>query len=303
VIAVPEPPHLRAVPSSGGGPLEGEGLALAYAALERVRTERGLQRLTIAVDDPRLGRQRFAAPRGELADHIEPGTSWSTEPSGEPGADLELAVALCGVVLRASTIEPGALDPFDALELELRRLDGVEAVAGDAGQDVVRIQLGPGHAGGDVARAALALVKARIARSVVVEVVGAQGDAGARPDLAPIFWAPTPPLELIAVREDAETGELEVHLRGGEIRTIGRAPRAHGPAGAAEAALAAWRDRPGTPPRAVAWVREVETAADGRSVVAVALEGPGHVTVAHGIGTASNPLEATVQATIDALSR
>ncbi len=300
---MPEPPHLRAVPSSDGDPLEGEGLALVYAALERVRTDRGLQRLTVSVDDPRLGRQRFASPRGELAEHVEAGASWSTEPPGETGADLELAVALCGVVLRASTIEPGALDPFDALELELRSLDGVEAVAGDAGQDVVRIQLGTGHAGSDLARAALALVKARVARSVVVEVLGAQTDGAPRSDLAPISWAPTPPLELIAMREDAETGELEVHLRGGEIRTIGRAPRAHGPVGAAEAAVAAWRDRPGAPPRGVAWVREVETAADGRSVVAVAIEGPGHVTVAHGIGTASNPLEATVHATIDALSR
>jgi hypothetical protein len=38
-------------------------------------------------------------------------------------------------------------------------------------------------------------------------------------------------------------------------------------------------------------------------VVTVALEGARHVTVAHGIGTAPTPLEATVHATIDALSR
>jgi hypothetical protein len=302
VSALPEPPHLRAVPS-GDDPLDGEGLALAYAALERVRAERGLERLTVAVDDPGLGRQLLVAPRGELPDPVESGRAWSTEPPDATGPDLELAVALCGVVLRASGLEVGALDPLDALELELRRLPGVEAVAADADPDVVRIRVGPGHGGGDAARAALSVVKARVAHRVVVEVVGADGGEPPRSDPTPISWAPAPPLELIALRQDAETAELEVHLRGGEIRTVGRAPFADGPAGAAEATLAAWRDRPAAPPRTVAWVRTVETTADGRSVVAVALEGPGHVTVAHGIGTASNPVEATVHATIDALSR
>jgi hypothetical protein len=303
VIAVPEPPHLRAVPTPNGESLEGEGLTLAYAALERVRAERGLHRLAVAVEDPRLGRQLFVAPRMELADHVEPGAAWSMDPPSEPGADLELAAALCAVVLRASDREVGTLAPLDALELELRRLSGVQAVAVDAEHDLVRIQLAPGHGGGDVAPAAGGLVKARLARNVVVEVVGAPGAAGPVTGPTPISWAPTPPLELIALREDAETSELEVHLRGGEVRTVGRAPRTDGPVGAAEATLAAWRDRPGALPRAVAWARTVERTADGRCVVAVALEDPGHVTVAHGIGTGRSPIDATVLATIDALSR
>ena len=85
VIAVPEHPHLRAVPSLEGDPLEGDSLTLAYAALKRVRAERGLQRLTVAVDDPRLGRQLFVAPRaGE--DHAEPGSAVAAPEGQRPPA-------------------------------------------------------------------------------------------------------------------------------------------------------------------------------------------------------------------------
>ena len=51
VTAMPEPPRLRAVTASDGDPLERDGLTLVYAALERTRSDLGLERLTVAVDD------------------------------------------------------------------------------------------------------------------------------------------------------------------------------------------------------------------------------------------------------------
>ena len=300
---MPEPPSLHGVAASDSDPLAGEGLALAYAALDRVRAEHGLERLTVAVDDARLGHQLLGAPRVELPDRPEPGAAWRAEPPGVAATDIELAVTLCRLALRVSILDEDGLPALDALELELRALDGVEGVAIDEDHDVVRVQTAPGAPTDDVAHDALGLVKARLDRTVVVEVVGTAGGTGPRPDLTPISWAPAPPLELIALRVDTETGDLEVHLRGGEVRTIGRAARAQGLVGAAEATLEAWRDRPGVPPRALAWAHTVETAADAGCVVAVALEDLRRVTVAHGIGTGANPLEAAAQATIDALSR
>jgi hypothetical protein len=302
VIASAEPPYLHGVPPSAGDPLEGEGLALAYAALERVRADHGLQRLTVAVDDPGLGRQLLGVPRSDLPDRLELDADWRTEPPVGAATDIELAVTVCRLALRACSLHEGTLAPPDALELALRALDGVEGVAIDAEHDTVRIQLPPGAPTDNVAHDALELVKARLDRTVVVEVVGTAGVAAPRSDLTPISWSPPPSLQLIALREDPETGELEVHLGGGEVRTVGRAARARGLAGVAEATLAAWRDRPGVPPRAIAWARTVETS-DDHCVVAVALENPRRVIVARGIGAGSNPLEAAAHATIDALSR
>jgi hypothetical protein len=136
-----------------------------------------------------------------------------------------------------------------------------------------------------------------------VELIGpgvAAGRAVVPPDS--ISWAPDAPLEVVAVHTEPETGELEVHLRGGDVRTLGRAT-SRGLVGAATATLEAWHARPGAPRRAIGWARTVETSTDGRFVVAVALEDSQRVTVAHGIGSGANPLEAAVAATVDALTR
>jgi hypothetical protein len=299
-----EPPAVNGVAASDGDPLEGQGLALAYAALERVRSEHGLDRLTVAVDDSRLGRQLLVAPRADLPDRLEPGAGWHAEPPGCAATDIELAVTLCRLVLRVGRLDPGALSPVDTLELQLRALDGVDGVAIDEERDVVRVQTTPGATTDAVAHDALGLVRAGLDRTVVVELVGSRGLAAPRTEPTPISWAPAPLVELIAVREDRETGDLEVHLRGGEVRTIGRAALADGVVGAAEATLQAWRERPGAPPRSLAWAHVVETTpGEVGCVVAVALDDPRRAAVAPGIGTGSNPIEAAAQATIDALSR
>ena len=296
---MPGPPSRRAGDGGAGDPLEGDGLSLAYASLERLRRVHELDRLTVAVEVPQLGRQLLTVPRGALPGALGSSRVWAAEPEVDaPGAELELAVALCRLALRSPSGPPGS--STDVVELGLRGLEGVEAVT--VTEDVVRVQAGP-TAVDDLAPRALGIVRSELQHSVVVEVVRVATGAAPRSPLAPISWAPVAPLEILAIRDDPAHAELEVHVRGGAIRTVGRAPLARGLVGAAEATLDAWHDRPGAPPRAVAWARTVEDGTGDRVVVAVALEDPRHVTVAHGIGAGAGAAEAAVRATTDALSR
>jgi hypothetical protein len=303
VTPLPEP-HLRAVAAPGAVALSGDGLALAYAALERVRSEHRLDRLIVVVDDARLGRQLLVVPRGQLASaEVDEELGWRADPAlAESPTDLDLAVALCRLAVRAASDDDRSAGPLDELELALRRLDGVEAVTMDDGGELLLVQTGPTAPPG-LNRAVLETVKTRLDRTVVVQLVGPGGPAG-RDGRTPeaISWAPDAPLEVVAVRTEPETGELEVHLRGGDVRTLGRTA-SRGLVGAATATLEAWHARPDAPQRAIGWARTVETSADGRFVVAVALEDSRRVTVAHGIGSGPNPLEAAVAATVDALIR
>jgi hypothetical protein len=295
VTALPESSHLRAVAWPAPDSLEGDGLALAYAALERVRSEHGLHRLSVLLDDPVLGRQALVVPRGELPSSVDERLGWSAEPRIDtPSTDLDLAVALCRSTLRVEV----PANPVDAAELALRRLEGVEAVAVDG--DVIRVQVGA-SASDRVATDAIGIVKAHLDRTVVV-AVGRTDGAPAPPPVepSPVSWFA---LEVVAVRTAPESGELEVHLRAGEVRTVGRASLTRGLVGAAEATLDAWHARPGAPVRRVAWARTVETSADAQFVVAVAIEAPATQSVSHGIGTGPNPVEAAVLATTDALTR
>jgi hypothetical protein len=277
--------------------LDRDGLALAYAALERVRSEHHLRRLSVLLDDPVLGRQILVVPRGELPSTIDERAGWSAEPPIDaPSTDLELAVALCRTTLRVEV----PANPIDAAELALRRLEGVEAVAVDSEGDVIRMQVGP-SASDRVATEAIEVVKAHLDRTVIVEVTRAGGAPAPPPaEPTPVSWFA---LEVVAIQTAPESGELEVHLRAGEVRTVGRAPLSRGLVGAAEATLEAWHARPGAPLRRVAWARTVETSTDARFVVAVAIEAPATQAVTHGIGTGPNPIEAAVRATTDALAR
>lgn len=298
MTALPEPSHLRAVDEPAGKSLDGDGLALAYAALERVRCEHRLVRLSVIVDDPVLGRQVLVVPRGELPSTVDEPSGWSAEPLiDEPSTDLELAVALCRTTLR---VEAPA-SPVDAAELALRRLEGVEVVAVDG--DVIRVQVGA-PASDRVATEAIGVVKAHLDRTVVVEVTRLGGSSTPPPpEPSPASPASGSALQVVVVRTTPESGELEVHLRAGEVRTVGRASLTRGLVGAADATLEAWHARPGAPVRRVAWARTVETSAAARFVVAVGIEAPATHGVTHGIGTGTNPIEAAVYATADALSR
>ena len=297
---LPEP-HLRAVAAPGAVALSGDGLALAYAALERVRSEHRLDQLIVVVDDARLGRQLLVVPRGQLASaEVDEALGWRADPAlDESPTDLDLAVALCRLAVRDASDDDRSAGPLDELELALRRLEGVEAVTMDDDGELLLVQTGPTAPPG-LNRAVLETVRTRLDRTVVVQLVGPGGPVGRTPDA--ISWAPGAPLEVVAVHTEPETGELEVHLRGGDVRTLGRTA-SRGLVGAATATLEAWHARPDAPQRAIGWARTVETSGDGRFVVAVALEDSRRVTVAHGIGSGPNPLEAAVAATVDALIR
>jgi hypothetical protein len=297
VTARPESSPVRAVAGPARESLDGDGLSLAYAALERVRAEHRLLRLSVRVDDPRLGPQVLVVPRGELPCTVDEHEGWSAEPPlEEPTTDIELAAALCRIVLQVAV----PTSPVDVVEFALRRLEGVDAVAFDVDGDSIRVRVA-GSASDTVAADALRVVKAQLDHTVVVELVR----AGNVPVPTPVATAPRRngfAVEVIAVQTAPESGELEIHLRAGEIRTVGRAALTRGLVGAAEATLEAWHARPGAPARRVAWARTVETSPDPRFVVVVALETPAH-RVTHGIGTGPNPIDAAVQATVDALRR
>lgn len=297
MTALPEPQHLRAVDRPDRDPLEGDGLALAYAALERVRAEHLLRRLSVRIDDPQLGCQVLAVPRGELPAAVDEHTGWSAEPRlAEPSTDMELAVALCRTALRVDA----PASPMDTVELALRRLEGVEAVAIGVDRDVIRLRVGS-CASETLVDDVLGVVKAQLDRTVVIEVTRGEHPAPAAPAAPPSVHQDE--LHVVAVRTTPENGELEVHLRVGEVRTVGRSALTRGLVGAADAVLEAWHARPGAPARRVSWARTVETSADARFAVTVALDVPATSTVTYGIGTGTNPVEAAVHATADALHR
>jgi hypothetical protein len=103
---------------------------------------------------------------------------------------------------------------------------------------------------------------------------------------------------IVAVRTAPDAGEIEVHVRDRETRTVGRAPTADGLAGAAGATLDALRQAGVVADVTVAWARTVETA-PGRFVVAVALQDGGR-ELGHGVAAGASPLEAAARAALDA---
>ena len=96
----------------------------------------------------------------------------------------------------------------------------------------------------------------------------AASPASAAPPLAPTApSAPSVEPEIVVVRGAPETGEIEVHVRWGEVRTIGRAPMAQGLAGAVTASLDALRQVDASIDVTLGWARTIETTADRRFVV------------------------------------
>lgn len=302
------------------------GLAALHATLDRLVRTLDLRALTVVVDDADLGRQAFRAGPGPF----EPGTL-----SGPPGCridpalppdrmDPDLLIELCAASLRVEVLGADTIpaDSRDAAELALRRIPGVRAVIVDQDDELLVVQV---YADSDAATD-LARVAGRTAMSlgggrVVVEI---HRDRATAPTTTPIASTSTVDLPVVdddtprlirdpravaaiptfvAVRSDAEAGEIEVHVRGGERRAIGRAPVAQGLTGAATATLHALRDVGDSTRFTVSWARTIETTADRRFVVAVALlRGRSHAP-RHGLGSGADALEAAARATLDAVLR
>lgn len=282
-----------------------------------------LQVLTVVVDDPDLGRQAFRAGSGPF----EPGTL-----SGPPGCraipplpsdlfDAELLHDLCAASLRVEVMRGDGemADDLGAAELALRRLPGVHAVVVEREADFTVVQVHADEdAAPDLAREAARATRSIVETGLVVEIVREM------PTPEPVHYDPTAaeadeevattdvvrerpaastaPV-IVAVRSDAEAGEVEVHVRGADVRSIGRAPVAQGLAGACHATLDAMRDIDAGLQLGLGWARTIETTAERRFVVAVGLNDATSRETSHGLGEGDNPIEAAAHATLDAIAR
>ncbi|MBM3671111.1 MAG: hypothetical protein FJW86_02820 [Actinobacteria bacterium] len=303
------------------------GLGSLHATLDRLIITLHLRSLTVVIDDPDLGRQAFRAGSGPF----EPGTL-----SGRPGVradpelppdrvDPELLVQLCATSLRLELERAERPDArgVDVAEIALRRLPGVHAVVVERDGDLMVVQVhADADAPSDLARAAAHATAPLAETRLVVEVVR---DIAEQPVPEPPLVAPdpaTPAAEalpipprgparapratdptVVAVRNDPENGEVEVHVRRDEVRTIGRAPMAQGLAGAVTATLEALSSVGFEHQLTLGWARTIETTADRRFVVAVSLMHAGTRESSHGLGSGASPIEAAARATLDAASR
>jgi hypothetical protein len=296
-----------------------------------------LRSLTVVIDDPDLGRQAFRAGPGPF----EPGAlagapGCRADPPLPPErVDADLLVELCATSLRlemarADTDATGV----DAAEIALRRLPGVHAVVVERDGDLMVVQVhASADAPSDLARSAARASAPLADTRVVVEVVRAASDPPPAPPTAsppptplsaptpvtsvtdepmldstpaPPIASPPPAVDgpvIVAVRNDAEAGEVEVHVRGNDMRTIGRAPIAQGLAGAVNATLDALRGIDPALDLALGWARTIETTADRRFVVAVALLDGGTRASRHGLASGDSPTEAAARAALDAVTR
>jgi hypothetical protein len=300
---------------------EHRGLALAYAALDRLVAEHALTRAAVAVTDPDLGRQVLydrgrRLDDGDLAlldaivaggDGPAPGPGLVTAPALEPTAvDAELLVTLAATALRVAILDATSAptDPADVLEIAVRQVPGVAAVTVDRRAGVVQVVTAPAAADpeaappADLATRVVDLATSFLDGPVAVEILRA-GSAGHA--TRPAFGAaPVRAVELVAVTSALDTQETEVHLRRRDVRTIGRAPAAHGLAGGVEATVDALRGLGLAITAELEWARTIETTSDRRFVVAVALsdESGGH---RYGLAEGGTPVAAAAQAALDAL--
>jgi hypothetical protein len=238
--------------------------------------------------------------------------------------DADLLVQLCVTSLRLELLRADTSEPrgVDAAEVALRRLPGVHAVVVERDGDLMVVQVHADvDAPSDLARAAAHATAPLAETRLVVEVVRDLGEPPAPTVSAPTAEAPesaapapTAPVEaprapsataphVVAVRNDPENGEVEVHVSRGDVRTIGRAPMAQGLAGAVTATLEALHGVGHEHPFTLGWARTIETTADRRFVVAVSLLHAGTRESRHGLGSGASPIEGAARAALDAATR
>jgi hypothetical protein len=223
------------------------------------------------------------------------------------------------------------MNSLDDLELELRKLPGVKAAGFDEREDMLLVQLhlgdrvdSPEH---PVPIDASRIVARHIEERTAVEIVRWRTFPGAAPPAAPAVDPTTAPeaaapeaapagaagpepasegrrARLLAVLAFPDSDELEVHLILDGRRTIGRAISSSGLLGAVEATLAAVRELGASFTPRPLWAREVESDADERAVVAVALEGVvPDAPIDYGIAAGASPIDAAARSTLAALNR
>jgi len=272
------------------------GLSALYDALAHAAARHGLDGLGVAVDDPVLGHQAFAAGRSARAALTALGDdqqlAWVAVPArADPLPEVEALRSLALTSLRLGRVEPAA-DPASALEILVRGLPQVTCVLRLGA--IVEVDVARGEREAFVAH--LAALDLPGTGAVVLR------DAASDRTSPPLAGRAA----LVAVRTSPETGEVEVHLRAGDQRTIGRGPLTGAGHAAATATLDALTAL-GLAPRQsagwhVGWVRTVDTTPDREFLVAVMVRHDPDRSL-YGIAVGASPVEAAARATLHACNR
>ena len=184
---------------------------------------------------------------------------------------------------------------IDELEVELRKLAGVVAVA-FVERDrllLVEVQAAP-DAPDDLARTATAVAVEHTGGTVAVEVVR-WGDGGPHVHEAR--------LRLVEVGTDLTAGTLLVRLARDEEEAVGRAPTEHGLLSAVEATVYAVRAFLPELTYLPGWARLIETLPDRRFLVVASVTDPEPRVHRRGVAEGATPIEAAARAALAALNR
>lgn len=182
---------------------------------------------------------------------------------------------------------------IDALELELRRLPGVVGVGfgAEASGTVVHLFAPGSGSREELRRRAAQLAQAHLDAGAQVEIDDGRG---------PVEPAEAGRVRLLAVRLDADEGEVEVHLSHEDRRTVGRGA-ARSLKSAAEATVDALIKLGATIPFRVGEV--VAIGQEGVQTVLVALDPTDGDGIRHGAADGARLEEAAARATLHALNR
>jgi hypothetical protein len=184
---------------------------------------------------------------------------------------------------------------LDELEVELRRLAGVVAVAfvERDGLLMVEVQSAPG-APDQLARRVTEVAVEHTGGTVAVEVVrwgdGGPHEHGAR-------------LRFVGMAADPSAGTVLVRLARGDEEAVGRAPTEHGLLSAVEATVYAVRAFLPALAFLPGWARTVETLPDRRFLVVASITDPDAQHHLRGVAEGPTPVEAAARATLAALNR
>jgi hypothetical protein len=184
---------------------------------------------------------------------------------------------------------------IDVLEVELRKLEGVVAVAfvETEGVLLIEVQAAPG-APDDLARVATGVAAERTGGTVAVEVVR-WGDGGPHVREAR--------LRLVEVGTDLTAGTLLVRLARDDEESVGRAPTEHGLLSAVEATVYAVRAFLPELAYLPGWARLIESLPDRRFLVVASVTDPEARVNLRGVAEGATPVEAAARATLAALNR
>jgi hypothetical protein len=184
---------------------------------------------------------------------------------------------------------------IDDLEVELRKLQGVVAVAfvDTDGLLVIEVQAAP-DAPENLARTATGVAVEHSGGTVAVEVVR-WGDGGPH--------VPEARFRVVEVGTDLTAGTLLVRLAHGEEASVGRAPTEHGLLSAVEATVYAVRAFLPELSFLPGWARVIETLPDRRFLVVASVTDPEARVNLRGVAEGPTPVDAAVRATLAALNR